>query len=331
MTIKPKVVVIGGGTGSFAVLSGLKKLDCELSALVNMADDGGSTGQLRDEYGVLPPGDVRQCLVALSDAPTSLRDLFNFRFPGDGNLGGHSFGNLFISAVEMMTDNFSEAIKVAGDILNIKGKVIPITTDKCHLVLQTADGMELVGQRSIELKELPLGEKPKLHLTPRAKLSNEASKAIAGADLIVIAPGSLYGSIIPALLADGMEGALKKAKAPLVYICNLVNKPHNTKGYMVTDYIGELERYIGDGEIDFVLYNTDIPTEELLRKYAEEEEYPVIINENDFVEKVFKAIPGNFLSHTPGVQDKNERYIRRTLLRHDSVAVAKAVQDLING
>ncbi len=328
MATRPKIALIGGGTGSFALLSGLKSLDCDITALVNMVDDGGSTGQLRDEYGVLPPGDVRQCLVALSDAPNSLRNLFNFRFPGDSALSGHSFGNLLLSAVEMMTENFSEAVKLASEILNIKGQVLPVTVEKCQLVLQTANG-PITGQQAIEETVLKSGSKPKLSLKPKASLNPQAKQAIKEADLIVIAPGSLYGSIIAALLVEGMPDALKASKGRLVQVTNLVNKPNHTYGFTVSDYISEIERYIGSGVIDYVLYNVDIPTNEILGRYAEENEIPVTVDKVALENASYKAIAGNFLSHSPSKQHKDDKLLKRTLLRHDSRAISAALLDIV--
>lgn len=329
MSPKPKVVVIGGGTGSFAILNGLKNLDIDLTALVSMADDGGSTGQLRDEYGVLPPGDIRQCLVALSDAPTSLRELFNFRFPGDSALGGHSFGNLFLSAVEMMTDNFSEAVLMASDILSIKGRVLPVTTEKCQLVL-TTDNQEIVGQQAVENARIKKGTKPDLSLKPRAKLNPIAKEALEEANLIIIAPGSIYSSIIPALLVEGMQNVLSSVSSKVAYICNLVNKPSNTSGYKVTDYISELERYIGVDILTYVLYNVDLPSKELLKKYSAEEEFPVEIDIDNFKKFKYNFIPGKFLSHQNIKQDKNDILLKRSLIRHDSIAVAETVDWILS-
>ena len=328
MTNRPKIALIGGGTGSFALLSGLKNLDADITALVNMVDDGGSTGQLIDEYGVLPPGDVRQCLVALSEAPLSVRELFNFRFPGDSALQGHSFGNLLLSAVEMMTDNFSEAVKMASDILNIKGQVLPVTTEKCQLILDTGT-KRISGQRAIELSRIMHNPKPKLFLKPNAMINEEAKEAINQADLIIIAPGSLYCSIIPALLVKGMPEALKACKAPLVQVCNLVNKPNHTEGFKVSNYVDEIERFIGKDSIDYVLYNIDMPSDELLKKYASEEEYPVEVDEDVLNSASYKPVAGNFLSHKHVSQDENDA-IKRTLLRHDGQAISDVITEILS-
>jgi len=327
--LNPKIVVIGGGTGSFSVLSGLKYHTNSITALVNMIDDGGSTGQLRDEYGVLPPGDIRQCLVALSDAPQAVRDLFNFRFPGTSGLAGHSFGNLFLSAVEMMSDNFSQAVKVAADVLNIKGRVYPVTLDKCQLVMEVA-GDKTIGQSAIVAKKIAEHSKPKLYLEPDAEVGPEALEAIKTADLVVIAPGNLYASIIPTLLVKGISQGLKLTKAPILFICNLVNKDNHTANFAVDDYVNEIERFIGKDTIDSVLYNVDIPSKELLTKYALDGEYPVIFDSKKLSKQHFKAIAGNFLSRKDQSRDDKDIFITRSLIRHNSETVAEAIIKSLN-
>src|SRR5688572_17972625 len=215
------VVTIGGGTGQFTLLSGLKKFPVNLTAIVNMADDGGSTGVLRDELGVLPPGDVRQCLVALSEAPEELRDLFNYRFD-EGSLKGHSFGNLFLSAVQKKTNNFGEAIRIAGDILRIKGQVIPITLDNVRLAISWSDGTTVQGEGRIDIMHF-VKEKglPRLYLEPKAVINPAAERAIANADAIIIAPGDLYTSLGPLLIVQGVAEALLASNATKIYVSNL--------------------------------------------------------------------------------------------------------------
>ena len=315
-----KIVVIGGGTGSYTLLSSLKQHYSDITALVNMVDDGGSTGVLRDELGVLPPGDIRQCLIALSDAPDKLRRLFNFRF-AQGTFAGHSFGNLFLSAVERMTDDFDEAVSMASEVLQISGRVIPMTTDNCKLHMRI--GKErTVGQFAVTQKAIDPKVRPTLWLTPLARITPTAEEAIKNADIIVVAPGSLYGSLIPALLVDGVSSALERAKAPVVYVANLVNKPHQTKGFCVHDYVAELERFLPPRRIDSVLYNTDQPQPQLLRRYGLDGEYPVGIDDAALSRATYKAIGGSFLNKEHITRDKNDTRITRSLIRHDADAVA---------
>jgi uncharacterized cofD-like protein len=320
------IVVIGGGTGSFTILQALKNLNCDITALVNMADDGGSTGVLRDELGVLPPGDVRQCLVALSDAPEELRELFTFRFPA-GTFKGHSFGNIFLSAVESMTSDFNDAVRIASDILRLRGRVLPVTLDNCQLIMDAGD-KHAEGQYTIEQTKLTQGTRPILTLTPPARLNPEAASAIAHANLIVIAPGNLYASLAPALIVEGMADALKSARAPIAFINNLVNKPNHTVGYAVHDYANEIERLIGAPVLTHVLYNTDTPSEGLLQKYALDKEFPVLVDAAALKKAHYKPIAGNFLSHAHHKRNKNDSFIQRSLIRHDGEAVAKTVRKL---
>ena len=227
----PKIVVIGGGTGSFTLLSALKEHTKNLTAVVNMVDDGGSTGKLRDEMGVLPPGDVRQCLVALSDAPEYLRELFNFRF-GDGDLAGHSFGNLFIAALEQMNDSFADSIEHVSKILNVQGRVLPVTLEDTKLEMDL-NGEHYTGQVTVETTEFDGSkDRPLMMLTPDARLNPEADAAIREADLVVIAPGNLYSSLIPALLTKGMNEALRDCDGHVVMVANLVNKRTQTNSFL---------------------------------------------------------------------------------------------------
>jgi uncharacterized cofD-like protein len=320
------IVVIGGGTGSFTLLSALKNHTPNITALVNMADDGGSTGVLIDELGVLPPGDVRQCLVALSNAP-EVRDLFNYRFPR-GMLHGHSFGNLFLSAVEKMTSNFNDAIRMAGDVLQIQGRVVPITLDKCELVC--AFGKKKVkGQRKIELTTLPKGTRPSMYFKKPARLNPEAQKSILQADLVIIAPGNLYASLAPALIVQGVPQALAKTKAKVAYVCNLVNKPNHTCDFAVHDYAEEIERFTGKNVLDYILFNVDMPSNQVLQRYALDKEFPVAIDEAELKKAHYKTVAGRFLSHEHHKRDRNDSFIKRSLIRHDGEAVAEALLKLL--
>ncbi len=323
-----KLVVIGGGTGSFELLSELKHHFRDITALVNMVDDGGSTGVLRDELGVLPPGDVRQCLVALSDAPEKLRRLFNFRF-AQGTFAGHSFGNIFLSAVERMTDSFDEAVTMTSDILKIHGRVLPMTVDNCQLQMKV-DGKVISGESAISNSAIPAHAKPDIWIKPPASMTPLARDALEAADMIVIAPGNLYCSLIPSLLVDGVAECLISAKAELVYVANLVNKPNHTQDFTVVDYTEELERFIGAKRIDTVLYNTDAPDERLMKRYALEGEYPIRTDKKSITGKHFTAIGGAFLRQGNIEQSKNDTRIPRSYIRHDGSAVAKALRKRID-
>lgn len=325
----PKIVVIGGGTGSFTLLKELKKHTTNITALVNMADDGGSTGLLRDEFGVLPPGDVRQCLVALSEASEDLRNLFNYRYPRGTNWAGHSFGNLFISTVEMTTNNFGDAVKLASKVLNIRGKVVPITLTNCQLSMKLR-GETVRGQYAIETTDFHgKRDRPEFWLEPKAKINSDARQAIDEADLIVLAPGNLYGSLIPTLLVDGVVEGLRDTKAVISYVCNLVNKPNQTENFAVHDYVLELERFTGKNVIDSVLYNIDKPTSKQLEKYALDGEFPVNIDEAELSNRYYKAKGGKFLDSEGAKRDANDTLLHRSLIRHDANTVADELLSLI--
>lgn len=319
------IVVIGGGTGTFTVLSGLKKYPHNLTAIVSMADDGGSTGRLRDELGVLPPGDVRQCLVALSEADLILRDLFNYRFE-DGGLGGHSFGNLFISAFEKITGSFDKAIDEISNVLKIRGRVLPVTLDRIRLKAKLENGTELNGENEINNSWLlsKFGIK-KLFLNPRAKANPKAVQAILEADVVVVGPGNVYCSIVPNFLVKGIPEAIRKSRALKVYNCNLMTKHGHTDGFLVTNFTEAVERYLGDKIFDYVIFNTRKPLAGLLKKYS---------HEGDWVEPDKKAlkdkrfIGASLVSSTLYRQDPADR-LKRTLIRHDPDKLAKTIISLI--
>jgi uncharacterized cofD-like protein len=321
------IVVIGGGTGSFTILSGLKGYTSNITALVNMADDGGSTGVLRDELGVLPPGDVRQCLVALSDTPY-LRELFNYRFD-EGSLAGHSFGNLFLSAVEKMTNSFDSAVELAGEVLNITGKVIPITNKDIRLVLEKPNGEIVKGEFKIGHLDFKEHTRPLLKITPKVDLHPHAKKAILAADIVLIAPGNLYGSLAPALLVGGMKEALKATKAKIVYITNLVTKPGQTDGFMVHDYVSEVERFIGEPLIDIVIYNTDEPPKSILDRYMQKDEYIVEFDLDILDGMHYQSIGVPLISHQTSTVNAHDRIAStRSLIRHEPDRVAREIMKL---
>lgn len=320
-----KIAVIGGGTGSFTLLSALKDHTSQIAALVNMADDGGSTGVLRDELGALPPGDVRQCLVALSSSP-KVRDLFNYRFE-EGTFQGHSFGNILLSALEKVTGNFSEAVETASEILQIKGTVIPATLDNVRLTLEWPDtSIELRGERVIDadyFRHDP--RKATLSLVPKATANPLALAAIRDADLIVIAPGDLYTSLGPLLVIDGVGEALAASKAMKIYVSNLVTKQGQTEGFSVADHADEIERFAGHQFIDFVLYNQQQPDAELAERYRQEDAYLVEARHDELQNRHYTALGGAFLGLVAEKEHADMLPVTRSLIRHDPAAVANAI------
>lgn len=326
--VQPKLVLIGGGTGSFTLLSELKQLTPNITAIVNMSDDGGSTGRLRDELGALPPGDIRQCLVALSTIPEA-RELFNIRFDSDGPLDEHNLGNLILSGLEHHYGDFEKAVGVAARLLNIVGQVVPVTTTAHTLVLK--DGKDIIkgefaiGHYRMKTNERTVYHEPAVTINPRAK------QAILGADMVVIAPGNLYGSLLPALCVEGVKEALQKTKAKVVMVANLVTKPSQTDGWHITDYVAEMTQYIGDNTIDTVLYNTKRPERSLLKRYAADGELPVGHTVNPFKKhaKHTKYVGKHLLAGTIWKRQRGDHSMPRTLIRHDAHKVAAALKGLL--
>lgn len=319
----PKIVVIGGGTGSFTLLSGLKHYAKDITALVNMADDGGSTGQLRDELGVLPPGDVRQCLVALSNSP-KVRDLFTYRFD-NGSFKGHAFGNLFLTALEKMTGSFADAVDLAGEVLNITGDVQPTTLTNVALCAEGVDGKPIKGEYTIAHAEI--AKQPKIWLEPEAEVNPKAVKAIMEADIVVIAPGNLYGSLAPALVIKGIQRALKETRAKCVYVCNLVTKPGPTDGMKVHEFASEIERLAGSKFLDYVVFNKERPSDDLLEKYAHDGERPVEYDEPTMKKQHYKYRAAELVADQAweGVQSSDPIAATRSFIRHDHDAVARQI------
>lgn len=320
-----KITVIGGGTGSFTLLSALKDHTRQIAAVVNMVDDGGSTGVLRDELGVLPPGDVRQCLVALSDSP-KIRDLFNYRFD-EGTFQGHAFGNLLLTALEKMTGNFTEAVETASEILRVNGVVIPATLDNVRLKMEWPEVSTILhGERMIDADYFKYDpRRATLSLVPAASPNQTAIKAIEQADLVVIAPGDLYTSLGPLLVIDGIGEALRNTEAKVMYVSNLVTKEGQTAGFCVSDHAAEIERFIGGPALDYVLYNKQVPTNDVAERYKAENAYLVEVDEPVLAKKSYKAVGGNFLGDVAEGHASDVLPVTRSLIRHDSIAIAKAL------
>lgn len=323
-----RIAVIGGGTGSFTVLSALKEYTSQLAAIVSMADDGGSTGVLRDELGALPPGDIRQCLVALSDSP-KVRDLFDYRFDA-GTFDGHSFGNLLLTALEKVTGDFSEAVETASEILRVKGVVLPATLDNVRLKMAWADAsLVLHGERVIDaeyFKNDP--RKAELSLTPDAKANPAAIAAIEQADIVVIAPGDLYTSLGPLLVIDGIGEALARSRATKVYVANLVTKQGQTDGFTVSDHVAEIERLAGTTFLDYVIYNDAQPTDEAATRYRAEGAYVAVVDSDVLSNAHYTAVGGSLLGKMATVSKGDSLPVTRSLIRHDGAAVATLIMEL---
>jgi len=319
-----KVTVIGGGTGTFVVLSGLKNYQMDLSVVVSMTDSGGSTGKLRDQLGVLPPGDLRQCLVALSDAPELWRKLFLYRFE-NGDFKGHNFGNLFLAALEKVCQSYDEAIDTASYVLQVKGRVIPVTHDKLHLAAEYENGKTVTGEGLIDENHFERSRIKKAFLTPKGKANIKAIEAILKADFIVIGPGDLYTSIIPVLLVDDIKETLKKSQAKIVYIMNLMTKSGQTTGYKASDHIKDLNSYLGRNP-DYVLINSSAIPDDILQSYKRYNEEVVV---NDLKNSSFEIIKTELIDNQPAEKNKSD-ILYRSILRHDSKKVGEVLKKIIN-
>jgi len=327
---RKRIVTIGGGTGSFTLLSGLKKYPVDISAIVSMADDGGSTGVLRDELGVLPPGDVRQCLVALSESSEMMRELLNYRFER-GSLKGHSFGNLFLSALEKIKGNFNDGVEEASKLLNVKGEVIPVTNDHAHLFLKLKNGKVLEGEDEIN-HNFSIQKKgiEKMYFSPNVKANTKALKRIAEADLIIIGPGNHYCSIAPNFLVKGIPDAIEKSKAIVVYNCNLVNKPGHTELFSLDDYVDSIHSFLGKDRIDYVTFNSKKPGKNLIEKYESKKELLVEFDQLARKRRKYRILRADILSDKRPIFSISDKLAdKRAFIRHDSHKIAEMVMMLL--
>ncbi len=306
------IVCIGGGTGLSTLLRGLKHY-CDPTAIVTMADSGGHSGRLRDELGMLPPGDVRSCLVALADdaKATLVRDLFNYRFI-NGIQTGASMGNLLLAALADMFGDFDKAVAAAHELLGLRGQVIPVALEPVDLLAELEDGTILFGEKTIDLpRENGHVKIKRVWLQPKVEANERALEAIATADAIVFGPGDLYTSLIPNIYVSGMAEAIQRSHAPLIFISNIMTKHGETDGYTVEDFLRVLNTEIGR-TMDYVLYNNQPVPAELLTRYKEEK-----------AEQVVAIAPLQSWVGAPVPPVAGE------LARHDSEKLAKALYEIV--
>ncbi len=313
-----KIVVIGGGTGIFSVLSGLKTYPLNLSAIITMADDGGSTGFLREEFGILPPGDIRRALIALSSADQKLlAELFNYRFEDGKGLKGHSFGNLFLTALEGLCGSFEGAIEEAKKILGVRADIIPVTLSQCKLVATLANNKKIYGETNIDIPKhngnIPIR---KIELIPKVRANPKAVKAILAADIIVIGPGDLYTSILPNLIIKNIALSIKKSPAKKIYIANLMTKFGETQGFKLSDFVNTVERCLGENTVDYVFASNKKIAAGALAAYSDQKSEPVKIDAENLKNIKAKIITGNFMR-------------KGKLIRHDSKKIAKTIMSLL--
>ena len=305
-----KIVTIGGGTGLSVLLTGLKEYTSNISAIVTVADDGGSSGRLRQQFDILPPGDIRNCLVALADAPALMRELFQFRFDTSSELAGHSFGNLFITAMTRVTGDFEKAIKETSKVLALRGKVIPSTLSNVVLNPLHNDGSTTTGEEKIPKAQKAI---KRVYLSPEGvQATPDALKAIKDAQVIILGPGSLYTSIIPNLLIKEITEAIASSPAIKVYVCNVMTQPGETDGYTAADHLDALHRHGLTGLVDVVLVNDAAVSPELVAIYHRLGARPVVVDEDRLREAGVKV------THARVAAESN-------VVRHDSERLAQAL------
>ncbi|MEA5008700.1 gluconeogenesis factor YvcK family protein [Clostridium tyrobutyricum] len=314
----PKIVAIGGGTGLSTMLRGLKYYTSNITAIVTVGDDGGGSGDLREDLGILPPGDIRNCILALADTEPLMEDLLQYRFK-DGRLKNQSFGNLFLAAMDGISSNFEEAVHKMSSVLAVTGKVMPVTLDNLILKAKYKDGSMAQGESTIPEEAIKRNTKiDKLFIEPKgARALKEAIQAIVEADAVILGPGSLYTSVIPNLLVKDIAEALQKTKGIKIYISNIMTQQGETDGFSVSDHIKTIYKHGGNGIIDYVIVNVGRIDKNLAGKYHEEASHLVDIDEDEVNKLGVKVIEGDFISAKNG------------LIRHNSEKLASILIETI--
>ncbi len=327
-----RVVVIGGGTGSFTVLRGLKKYEQNLtiSAIVTMADDGGSNKVLRDEFGLLPTSGIRQCMVALAPDEGLMRELFNYRYHQGTGIAGMTFGNLFMAAVADIVGSQKKAIEETCKILGVKGTILPVSYENTSLLAKYEDGTEILGEHYIDISS-PRVRKQRiasLRTIPQAEASVEVLSEIKQADLIVLGPGDLYTNTVANLVVGGVGRAIEKSHAKVVFVMNLMTRPGETYNYTAGDFLDDMGKYLDKSRVDVVVVNNDFRIDpELLTLYRQEDSVPVLDNLGEKWGKA-KLVRAPLLSHTMPEKQKGDT-TERSMVRHDSDQLAKILVNSI--
>ncbi|MFC2947232.1 gluconeogenesis factor YvcK family protein [Virgibacillus sediminis] len=312
---KPQVVVIGGGTGMPVLLRGLKDLPVNLTAIVTVADDGGSTGRLRSEMDIPAPGDIRNVIAALSDAEPMLVDLFQHRFAVGNGLSGHSMGNLLLAAMTSITGDFNNGIKEISRVLNVKGKIYPISNDNMSLHAEMEDGTIVSGESNIPLSKKRI-KRVFLRPQPVKPLPN-AIRAIKAADLVVIAPGSLYTSILPTLIMPEIDQAISSSKGKVVYVCNVMTQEGETTGYTASEHVEAITSHIGQGTVDAIVVHNEPIRKKVRAVYAEENAEPVLYDTDRLRQIGLQIIEGDIIDHS------------KSTIRHHTEKVSKLLYSII--
>ncbi len=313
--VSPKVVAIGGGTGLSAMLRGLKSRNWQLTAVVTVSDDGGSSGRLRSDLNILPPGDIRNVLMALADTEPLLEKVLQYRFKQGEGLIGHSLGNLLLAALNDVTGDFVTGIKELSRVLAVRGKVLPASNQAVVLKAIMTDGTEVVGESKIPLAGKRIR---RLELIPRDVAANEeAVKEILEADCLIVGPGSLYTSLLPNLLVKGLVDAVRKSSALKVFVCNLMTQPGETDGLNALDHLKVFERHVGNHLFDLVIVNRAELPASIFQQYAEKGSYPVEPAEEALAAMGYQVIADNLVSY-------------ETYLRHNANRLGDLIEEALN-
>ncbi|KOA19600.1 gluconeogenesis factor [Clostridium homopropionicum DSM 5847] len=314
----PKVVAIGGGTGLSTMLRGIKYYTSNITAIVTVGDDGGGSGTLREELGMLPPGDIRNCILALADTEPLMEELLQYRFK-EGNLKNQSFGNLFLAAMNGVSENFEEAVKKMSSVLAVVGRVLPVTTDDMILKAELENGNIIEGESNIPIEAIKQKSKIKsIFIEPEeAAALKEAVEAIKEADAVILGPGSLYTSVIPNLLVKEISKTLKESKAIKIYVCNIMTQEGETEDFEVADHIKAIFKHAGSGVVDYVATNTQEINKAIKDRYLEKNAKPVLINEKNIIDLDVKVVEGDFVT------------VKNGLVRHDPDKLARFLMEII--
>jgi len=310
-----KIAVIGGGTGLSTILRGLKRFPMDITAIVTVADDGGSSGTLREDFHVPPPGDIRNVLVALSDAEPLVNELFQYRFEEGGGLTGHPVGNLLLAAMTNITGNFATAVQNLSEVLNVRGRILPVCNEALCLCAEYDDGEVATGESNIPN---PTKKIKRVYYENSCSALKDAVKAVKEADLVVLAPGSLYTSIIPNLLFSEIRQAIESTKAKFVYCCNIMSQPGETTGFSVSEHIKSIEEHVGFRFVDSVLVNDAKVKPSVIKRYHEEGSHPIEIDYKMLDELNINVI-----------QSRMVDYNERNEVRHNTKKVAAMIFSLL--
>lgn len=316
--MKKKVVILGGGTGMSTLLKGLKEFPLDITAIVSVCDDGKSTGRLREEFNTPAVGDIRRVLVSLSETEPLVEELFNYRFNTTSDLDGHTVGNLLLTALSNITGNMSDGIESLGKVLNLKGKVLPLTEDNVILMGEMEDGKIIEGEHNItnypsNIKKVFYKEEPEI---PKSVI-----KSLKEADLIIFSMGSLFTSIIPNLISKDVKKTIDKSKAKLMYVCNMMTQPGETDNYKASDHINTLNSYLGKKKIDSVIVNTGKISKKLVKKYETLEQKDIV----DVDLKELKTIVDNVIANKYAVVEDN--VIRHNVIKLSSDIFSYIIED----